>query len=422
MNQVYRPSGKVSFLFVPVFIVMFLITALSALVCIFCIHFSPYTLFDILIFVFLSKWAAQYGALWCVKYGKVRNPVFSALSGLLFAVLYWYFLIIFYFPVKTMFAIKSFYWLNEPLLNFLHIFRFKELHKAFLVFKNNGAAVTGRKGDVLFTVQGTAGVVILSIFCVITLVYFAMEFYENSCYPFCEKSGKWMKEIIFACSMPEDSELFLSKLLLGGLSVLYYLEPLYEVNVSYCKVSLFTNNIKDKFYISLSYMENNGSTDKKTGKTVFDEKVLVKYLLIDKDTGNSLLMGKAVRPGDAGVLVVTDETERKAKAWMAFNWIIGILAISLCVFAIFKMGDDLPEFLFRGGFFYIVFIFFINAARFIHSLQKEMVINSTEDRYQYDGTKKYLVKEKSLPAMFKLFYLFMMFSAAGLFVLCRVIM
>ncbi len=86
--------------------------------------------------------------------------------------------------------------------------------------------------------------------------------------------------------------------------------------------------------------------------------------------------------------------------------------------AIFKLGDGLQEFLFKGGFFYIALIFFVNAARFIRTLQKEMVITSTEDKYEYEGTKKFLSKETEAPAILKLFYLFMMASAIGLFVLC----
>ncbi len=47
-----------------------------------------------------------------------------------------------------------------------------------------------------------------------------------------------------------------------------------------------------------------------------------------------------------------------------------------------------------------------------------MVITSTEDKYEYEGTKKYLSKETGAPAILKLFYLFMMASAIGLFILC----
>ncbi len=82
------------------------------------------------------------------------------------------------------------------------------------------------------------------------------------------------------------------------------------------------------------------------------------------------------------------------------------------------MGDGLQEFLFKGGFFYIALIFFANAIRFMHTMQKEMVITSTEDKYEYEGTKKYLSKETRAPAILKLFYLFMMASAIGLFILC----
>lgn len=54
-------------------------------------------------------------------------------------------------------------------------------------------------------------------------------------------------------------------------------------------------------------------------------------------------------------------------------------------------------------------------------MQKETVIESTEDRYIYDGTKKHLSRKIKTPVMFKLFYLFMMVSAIALFVLCIIL-
>ena len=213
----------------------------------------------------------------------------------------------------------------------------------------------------------------------------------------------------------------MSKLLLGDFTVIYYLEPLYEVNVNYYKIYLFTNSLKDKFYISVSYMENSGKLDKKTGQMVFSENILATYLSIDNNTGRGLLAREHAMPEDAAARIVTDKTKKSEVRWLAFNWVIGILAIILCVFAIFKLGSSLPEFLFKGGFFYIALIFLINAVRFIHSMQKETVIESTEDRYIYDGTKKHLSREIKTPVMFKLFYLFMMVSAIALFVLCIIL-
>lgn len=417
MNQVYKPSGKISFLFFPVFVIMLLIMAICAFVCIFCIQFSPYSLFDAIIFIFATIKITKYSALFCVRAGKVRNTLFSAISGIVLGISYWYFLIIFYMPVKNMFTIKSFY-LNGDLQGVLRLFHFKELSSTFSALKNNGALITGKRGEVLFTIPGNICIIILIISCIISLIFFASEFYTNSRKPFCETSCQWMKKIVFTSSVPEDDELFITRLLLGDGKVLTSLEPLYEVNVEHCKISLYTSPLKDKFYISLSYMENSGRLDTKTGKTRFKENELVEYLGIDNDTGRSLLTWGRYKPEDASVIVMTDESKRKAARWIVFNWIIGILAILLCVLAIYKIGDGLQEFLFKGGFFYIAFIFFANAIRFMRTMQKEMVITSTEDKYEYEGTKKNLSKETEAPAILKLFYLFMMASAIGLFVLC----
>lgn len=421
MHEVYKPSGKVSFLFMPVYAAMLFVAALTAFICIFCIHFSPYSVFDAAILVFVTAAAGKYGALWCVNAGKIRNPAFSVISGLFLAIFYWYMLVVFYLPVKNVFILKSFYFLDENPLEFLQVFRLQELLKALSILKHNGAGITGRKGNIFFTMPGTACIVILSILCIITAIYFMLEFYEAACYPFCETSGKWFRETVLSFYPPDNKELFLSKLLLGDFTVIYYLEPLYEVNVNYYKIYLFTNNLKDKFYISLSYMENSGKLDKKTGQMVFSENILATYLSIDNNTGRGLLAREHAMPEDATARIVTDKTKKSEVRWLAFNWVIGILAIILCVFAIFKLGSSLPEFLFKGGFFYIALIFLINAVRFIHSMQKETVIESTEDRYIYDGTKKHLSREIKTPVMFKLFYLFMMVSAIALFVLCIIL-
>ncbi len=418
MNHVYKPSGKISFLFFPVFVIMLFIMAICAFVCIFCIHFSPYFLFDAFIFIFATIKIVTYSAIFCVRAGKVRNTVFSAISGIILGAFYWYFLIIFYMPVKNMFTIKSFYLLNGNLQGILQIFHFKELASTFSILKNNGASITGRRGGPFFTIPGNICIIILIILCIISVIFFASEFYLNSHSPFCETSGQWMKKIVFTSSVPENNELFITRLLLGDCKVLAYLEPLYEVNTDHCKISLYTSSFKDKFYVSLSYMENSGKLDTKTGKTLFNENELVEYLKIDNDTGRSLLARSRYKPEDASVIVMTDKSKRKTAGWIVFNWVTGILAILLYVFAIYKIGDGLQEFLFKGGFFYIALIFFANAIRFIHTMQKEMVITSTEDKYEYEGTKKYLSKETGAPAILKLFYLFMMASAIGLFILC----
>lgn len=418
MNHVYKPSGKISFLFLPVFLIILFIMAICAFVCVFLIHFSPYSLFDAIIFIFAIIKIAEYSALCCVRAGKVRNPVFSAVSGIITGLSYWYFFIIFYLPIKNMFVMKSFYLFNESPSGILQIFGFKELTNAFSVLKTNGALVTGKRGESFFTVPGNICIIIFIISCIASLIFFALEFYKYSRNPFCETSGKWMKKIVFTSSVPEDDESFITKLLLGDCKVLTYLEPLYELNVDHCKISLYTSGLNDKFFVSLSYMENSGKLDTKSGKTKFNENELVEYLEIDNDTGRSLLTRSQYGPEDASVIVVTDQSKRKATRWIFFNFIIGILAILLCVFAIFKLDDGLQEFLFKGGFFYIVLIFFVNAARFIRTMQKEMVITSTEDKYEYEGTKKFLSKEAEPPAVLRLFYLFMMASAIGLFILC----
>ena len=55
---------------------------------------------------------------------------------------------------------KSFYLLNENLQGILRIFHFKELSNAFSVLKRNGAVITGKRGEILFTMPGNICIII----------------------------------------------------------------------------------------------------------------------------------------------------------------------------------------------------------------------------------------------------------------------
>lgn len=417
MNQTYRPSGKISFFFVPAFAVMLLMTAAGTFVCAFCIWFSPYTVIDAVIFIIFTVFMAKYGALLCIKCGKVRNPFLSGIAGLILAVWYWYLLIVSYLPVKEIFTMESFHLPKENLMLTFRIFQPSKLWEAILALRNEGAAFTGKTGNTLFVIPGTVCIIFLSIAFLVTTLSFALTYRSRSRYPFCESSGKWAKEIVLTRSIPEDEELFLSKLFLGDTKVLSGLKPLNEVNVDHYQISLFVTGRKENFYVSISKMENSGKPDRHTGKTEFEENELTKYLATDRATGLSLLSRGPDRPEDAAVRVVTDETEKKDRRRLAIAWICGILQLLIVGTVILKM-EHTAEFLLKGGFFYILIVFLSSIVQFVRSFQKETVIVSTEERFEYDGIKKHLGTEKEIPLGYKLYYLFLMISAVALFTLC----
>ena len=417
MNQTYQPSGKISILFVPVLAAVILMTAAGAITCTFCMAFSPYTVIDAVIFIIFTGFIAKYGAIWCIRCGKVRNPVFSSLTGFFLAAWYCYLLMVVYLPVKGIFTMESFRLSGEDLVQLFRIFRFSKFWETILLLRNEGAAFTGKTGNTLFVIPGIVCIILLSILFLITALYFALTFHERSGVPFCESSGRWAKEVVLTCGISDDEELFLTRLLLGDTKVLSLLKPLNEVNVDHYQVSVYVTGAKQNFYASVSKMENSGKTDRHTGKVEFEEKELTQYLAVDRATGLSLLSRSQDKPEETAVRIVTDETEKKDRQKLTIAWICGVLQL-LIVSAIILNMENAAEFLLKGGFFYLVIVFLSSIVQFVRTFQKETVIMSTEERSRYDGIKKYLGTEKETPIGYKLYYLFLIISAIALFGLC----
>ncbi len=419
MNQVYQPSGKVSILSVPVYAIMLIMAAISALACVFCVQFSPYSVLDAVICFAIAKGVGKYGALWCIRLGKVRNSMAATVSGMAVALWYGYFLVACYLPVQEMFRTESMDVLKDGPGQLLQKLSFSSFFHAFTELKDKGADIMGKGGDIYFSLSGSVSIALLAICGAVMLAYFASVFREAGKYPYFEDSGRWASKFVIIRSMPEDEELFQSKLLLGEMGVLAGLRPLEEVNVDHYKVSLFFGDDRDGHYVSLSRMEGSGEVDRRTGKMVFEEEEIMKYMEVGRDVGGALLSRRPEEEEDPVVRVVTDEEMRKAKRWLAFDWVVSLLLILFGVFAIFKIDRaDLPGFMMKGGFFYFAAMFLGNGIRLVRSFQGEMVIESTEARLAYDGRKRYLGAETEAPILYKLFYFFLMVSAAVLFGVC----
>lgn len=381
MSRTYRPSGKVSALFVPVYALALLLTAVCAFVCVFGIRFSPYTVFDAVICFFMTKGVAKYGASFTVRCGRVRNPRFAAISGL--GVALWY---------ECLLAV--WYMRGE---------------------ESPGLAVTGKSGTVLFVLPETAAAALGVVLGIAAAIWITVEFRRAGEYPFFERSGKWARETVLVRCKPEDEAQCREALLRGESGLLTRLLPLYELNTNHWKLSLFSDGGRESFFVSVSRMESTGEVDRRSGKPTFEETALITYLEIEGAVGNALLLHRSDKE-DAAVRVVTDESKRRAGWRLVYNALFSVIFIAFGAYCLFQMDkSELAEFLERGGFFYFALLFLGNAVRFIRSFEKERVFESAGLSY---GAKRYLTTETTEPAAFKLFYLFLMLAGAVLFGIC----
>lgn len=418
MNQTYKPSGKVSILFLPVMFVMLIFTAVGAAVCMVCIHTSPSTLCDLALYIIITEVLVKFGPVWCIKFGKVRNQIVSVISGIGITIWYWYLLFVFYLAVPGV-LVKDSFQLNKDFPQQLYqIFRNpKKLWDTIPLLIKEGIDITSKGGKTYFVIRGPLLVGIMVVLFFLTVYLLADGFKKKSVVPFCEATHRWAQEIELVSSIPDDEELFLSKLLMGDTNILVQLQPLNEVNVNHYKLNLFVTGGQEKFYITVTRMSNSGEVERKSGEMTFDENELVKNLVIDRSTGVTLLTHKDDEPVDTTVRVVTDETEKKA-VWKAiFLALAGIAMIGIAGLAIIKM-DDVKDFLMSGGFFYLIAIFITGLVNLVRSFQEDKVIVSQEDRYEYDAIKRYLVESRETSIGYRIFYIFLMVSAVILFAMC----
>lgn len=294
MNHTYRPSGKISFLFWPAAAGMLIIAAAAALLCAFGIQASRATLLDMMIYFTVTKFVADFGMFLCVKGGKVRKPAFAKACGIALAVWYWLLILLFSAPVKAVLTAEgsALIWKwggawKKALAQLSWIPAFREL---FLSLKAAGVAITGKSGNVLFTMPGTLCVVFLAVLFLAAVVQFGFVFWNQARAPFCEVSGKWAKETVVELRCRTE-ESFLSRLLLGDTTALADLEPLGSENPDcYFKVSLFAGDRNAAFYASVSKMtEVQKKKAAKRNKPVFEEELLTEYLVLDRGTGLWLL-------------------------------------------------------------------------------------------------------------------------------------
>lgn len=294
MNHTYQPSGKISILFCPAAAGMLVITAAAALLCVFGIQASHATLLDMMIYFAATKFVASSGTFLCVKGGRVRNPAFAKVCGIALAVWYWLLMLAFNTPVKAVLKAEGAVWIwkwdgawKEALAQLSWLPAFWE---PVLSLRAAGAVITGKSGDVLFTMPGIICVILLAVLFLAAVVQFGFAFWNQGRAPFCEVSGKWAKETVVNLRCRED-ETFLSRLLLGDTTVLADLEPLGGEDADcYFKVSVFAVDRSTAFYASVSRMiKADKEKNKRRKKPAFKEEQMAEYLVLDRGTGLSLL-------------------------------------------------------------------------------------------------------------------------------------
>ncbi len=323
MNHIYQPSGKISLLFWPAAVAMLVVTVSAALLCTYGIQVSHATLLDMMIFFTITKYIAKLGALLCIKFGRVRKPAFARGVGIALALWYWLFLLAFHAPVKAALTAENSVWIwkwsgawKEALAQYVRDafgtagqpWRWMLLEPV-LSLKENGAVITGKSGNTLFTVPGLVCAALLAILLLGTVWQFGFALWEQGRAPFFEASGKWAKKTVVNLKCPTE-ETFLSRLLLGDTTVLADLEPPgIEDADSYFKVSVFAIDGGESFYVSVSKMitskkqrssrfaVHSDHQSKRRKKQVFEEEQVAEYLVMDRGTGFSLL-----RRADAGCI------------------------------------------------------------------------------------------------------------------------
>ncbi len=338
MNHTYQPSGKISPVFWPAAAAVSVATAAAALLCVFGIQASHATLLDMMIYFAVTGFVAKCGTLLCVKGGRVRNPAFAKAAGIALAVWYWLLLIAFSTPVKAVLTAEGSAWIwkwdgawKEALVQFVRDFsggagaggsvgtegvlwtksavwlsRLKMFWEPVLSLKGTGAVVTGKRGNTLFTLPGMACVALLAVLFLAAVWQLGFAFWRQGRAPFCEASGKWMRETVVNLRCREE-ETFLSRLLLGDTTVLADLEPLGSEDADcYIKASVFAADRSAAFYVSVSKMkkaEKQKAEKKRTPrsaeradvksqrrkKPAFEEEMVAEYLVLDRGTGLALL-------------------------------------------------------------------------------------------------------------------------------------
>lgn len=297
MNHTYQPSGKISLLFWPAAAAMLTVTAVAALLCIFGIQASRATLLDMMIYSAATKCVAHLGVFLCVRGGKVRKPAFARAAGIALALWYWLLLIAFYPPVKAVLEGEKLVWdrewdqvWKEALTQYAHIF-----------FGNGGVAITGKSGNVLFTMPRIACIMLLAILLLAAAGQFGFGFWKQARAPFCEASGKWARETVVNLGCPEEDS-FISRLLLGDTAALAELEPLGGRDPDcYFMVSVFAADWDSPIYVSVVKKtkvkkeprprspDRADAKPKRRKKPVYEEEQVAEYLAADRGTGFALL-------------------------------------------------------------------------------------------------------------------------------------
>lgn len=426
MNRKYHPSGKVSILFIPVYLVLLFFTAVAAAICIIGSRAAPSALRGFAVYLIVAGFLTSQGSRFCIRAGKVRNKTAAFAAGFLTVCLFWYFLLAFHMAVPETFSgepLQLGLRMTDDLKNvILQPSLMLELLKSLL---ENGFPVSARSGAVLFTIGGKLACLIVAGIFLVTAGIMIYGCCKKSGLPFSEASKTWGGEIPLTFEIPEDEEAFLSKLLLGDMDVLTGLWPLSSVNVSYLLVTLYAMvgngsglSTDSPFYISITKRMVSSEKPDKNGEIDYEDEELVRFLAVNSSTGLQLLSMEEQQPEEVTVRVITREAEKKAHRKFFLCAAGGILLIGFTAYCILKMEEDASVFLNSGGFFYLAAIFLTGAVNLVKSFQKNRVVIGREDQAEYEAVRKYLVQERELPMFYRGFYIALMLGAVFLFLLC----
>lgn len=399
MLVTYKPSKKVSFMFLPIYIaVLILLVPLTSLCYVSLVLNKNSILWNIFVYIVCFVLLPYCLHKWCIRVGKVRNKQIAFWAGF------------FIFLAFSYSCLAYYQILSNTKLDTWHILQLT--FKDCLRIQKDFLALLLQPDKVFYILQsiipsGILNKMLFFILCIVEflllLFYLIFYFIDGAKEPFCEETGKWSKKLTFSAAYIQNSKSMLDKLLSGNFTILTQLELLKKEQDNYCEVELFVTD-GEYFYITLK--NNNKENSKK--------ETIVELLQIDKQIGWTLL-SRVREEEDKDLLRVRNKKMvRKRLSILMWKTIFFILQIGLILFSVSKIEWKL-EFSFSGLIpYYCVIQLFLSLIGMYHCFAKEEIIIEKPIFTLSDISAPYQIEEENPSIIERFYYLFMTISSSYL--------
>lgn len=397
MYQTYKPSGKVSWVCLPLLcILLFLLIPAVSFIYIFIMRHSPSVILNGVLYLAAVFLIALFGSRVYLRPGKVRNLQLAGLSAVLAGITFFYMMFACYYLLSA--GDSS----PERLAGLL--LDPAGLLEAWKGLIEKGFLISTVKGKPLFTLRGGFFIAVMAAVLLLTIIALVIVYVDVAWFPFCEASKKWAASRTIYLEYIENKEVFIQKLAFGDTSPLRQLDVLREVNCSHCEAELYITDQNSDFYITLENKKKAQGGTGADGTVKFEEDEIMQLLRLDRETGEILLAKAASGPEQASARIVTEESA-KSKIMiyirMAAAAIVQIALSALC----FVEDDSVQKFMSNGLVgYYMIISLVINLLSLIGCFVKEDVILKNEGSVSFDETRRYQVEKQDSPAGYKVYY------------------